>query len=575
MSNGDKLVFDLSQETEATPNIFIQKAWLSILDNMNGQYSSGQIVIDTSQLSNSNKYMNYREGYLAVPMLLSLASVGNGAGFAPATAATSCDYAIGLKSWFGNVLAHSISVDFNGTTVIQQTPFCNMWNCFKLLTTLSWNDVITDGASYGFYPDDPLSWSWASAANLSGLGVCNNTNFGGAGGGALQTVVNGAFNNYGSASGNKGFLKRQQYINYDVAGVPQTGTYADFLTAATCNNVWKSYVSTRVDSAAGNTGMFQISIMGFVHLKHLHSFFNSLPLLKGVFMKLTITTNQPTMTFTVAGGNYTAVSVSSSSGGVNPMMLASRVASNGGVALGNLNYRANLSIGATCIDSAIRSSNGYQGGQLASSVYLYVPAYSFNPVFEQAYLSTPIKTVSYTDIYQYSIPNVGAGANINSLLTNGLANVMSCLIIPIFSTGAVNNIINIPSYQSPFDTVGCGTTSPLAHLTNFNIVVSGQNSIYTSQRYLYEEWLNQLSGQGSVNANLTDGLTSGLIDQLGFEMNYCYYYVDISRMLPVEESVPKSIQVVGQNASARILDLFCFVEYGSSISIDALTGARV
>jgi hypothetical protein len=46
-------------------------------------------------------------------------------------------------------------------------------------------------------------------------------------------------------------------------------------------------------------------------------------------------------------------------------------------------------------------------------------------------------------------------------------------------------------------------------------------------------------------------------------------------MLPVEETVPKSVQLVGQNQAVSPIDLICFIEYGVSISIDALTGARV
>jgi len=60
---------------------------------------------------------------------------------------------------------------------------------------------------------------------------------------------------------------------------------------------------------------------------------------------------------------------------------------------------------------------------------------------------------------------------------------------------------------------------------------------------------------------MTDGLTSSLINSLGFEMEYCYYYVNVSRMLPVEESVPKSVQIIGLNGSAKAVDLFVFVEY--------------
>ena len=43
----DQLVYDLAQQTEASPSIFVKKDWLSLLDNQNGQYNSNQSVIDT------------------------------------------------------------------------------------------------------------------------------------------------------------------------------------------------------------------------------------------------------------------------------------------------------------------------------------------------------------------------------------------------------------------------------------------------------------------------------------------------------------------------------------------------
>ena len=74
---------------------------------------------------------------------------------------------------------------------------------------------------------------------------------------------------------------------------------------------------------------------------------------------------------------------------------------------------------------------------------------------------------------------------------------------------------------------------------------------------------------------MTDGLTSGLIDFAAFKQCYCYHYVDVSRMLPVEESVPKSVQIIGTNTSFKAIDLLCFIEYGVDISVDILTGSRV
>jgi hypothetical protein len=74
---------------------------------------------------------------------------------------------------------------------------------------------------------------------------------------------------------------------------------------------------------------------------------------------------------------------------------------------------------------------------------------------------------------------------------------------------------------------------------------------------------------------MTDGLSSSLINQQAWEMEYCYHYVDISRMLPIEQQVPKSVQVIGQNITARSLDLWCFMAYGCELSFDVLSGSRV
>ena len=230
-----------------------------------------------------------------------------------------------------------------------------------------------------------------------------------------------------------------------------------------------------------------------------------------------------------------------------------------------------------CLNATQKALPAVQGGQVGNNIFLYVPAYTFNPPFEQAYLSSPIKNVAYTDIYQYQVLNVGAGGNFNNLLTNGLANIKSVLILPFYTSivPAGAGALALPVYQSPFDPAGTGPTSPLCLLTNFNVVVSGQNAIYNTERYSFEQFNNKLYGVNAVNGGMTDGLTSGLINSLGFEMEYCYYYVDVSRMLPVEESVPKSVQIVGQNASAQPINMWCFVEYGMNVSIDILTGARV
>jgi hypothetical protein len=605
----DKLVFDMSQEGGGeTPSVFIKKDWLNILDNQSQNYNSNQSVIDTSQLSNSNKWLSYREAYLQVPLLLSYGNTtlsdstdplpfqGLSGNIGADESQITPDTALGLKNWFGNII-HSMTLDYNGTTIIQQTPFSSMWNTFKLMTSLSWQDVHSMGATIGFYPDDPLAWipTQSDVNNnpnkANGLGICNNVPI-------INARVASGNNTYNSQGGNAGFGKRLQYISYNPAKNPclngesilnNGGAYSALLSVQNTTRLWKSFVSNAVNATATKGGCVQISVMATIYLRHIHAFFNQAPLLKGAYMKMTLNLNNTTFSQVVAtqtssGATYqvsSSVSVSNAVGGVNPLMvsgtgdfLATTVAYTGTTSQPSGTYYGNVSVGATCLDSTIRNSIGVTTGVLANSIYLYVPSYTFNPVFEQAYLSNPVKQISYTDIYQYEVKGVTTGSTFNNLITNGIANMKSVLVMPFIATDSVLSA-GVPAYQSPYDPAGCGATSPLAHFSNFNVVVSGQNMIYNTQRYAFEEFNNQFYGVNAVNGGLTDGLSSGLIDRLGWDMEQCFYYVDLSRMLPAEKSVPKSLQIVGENLCGQTLDLMVFVEYGLEIQIDSLTGVRM
>jgi hypothetical protein len=531
-----------------------------------------------------------------MPLLLTLSS--ESAVFKPANTATSSDYAIGLKNWFGTMI-HSITVDWAGTTIIQQTPYINMWNAFKLMTSLSWNDVHTMGPTIGFYPDDPLSFSYNQTATFSGQGTCNNTNS--PANAFTQVAIAGAFNTYASNRGNVGLLKRQQFINFDPAGIAGINgggnvLYSDLLSTQSVNNVWKSYVQTKAQTggdAVNGTGILEIAVCATVYLKHLHSFFASCPLVKGAFLKITLNLNNTTTTFTSTGtvgapfitpSALTLVSVANAVGGVNPLMIASGGASQGGINIcaksdgTAATYVASVQVGAVALNAPASNATGLQPGALAKSVYLYIPMYSFAPTFETAYLSSPVKSIKYTDVYQYQVINVGGGQPFNNLLTNGIANLKSVLLLPYYSASLAGNTglpTGLPVYQSPFDPAGSGPTSPLCLFSQFNVVVSGQNAIYNTEQRSFEQFNNQLYGCNAVNAGMTDGLTSSLINSLAFEMEYNYWYVNVSRMLPVEESVPKSVQIIGINQSVKAVDLFCFLEYGCEIAVDILTGSRV
>ena len=106
----DGLVFDMSSQSEGSPNIFVRKDFLSLMDNQNQNYQGNQCILDTSVLANSNKYMNYREAYLMMPLLITATATD-----VTADAGAMTDFGFGLKNWLGSII-HSITVDYNGTT---------------------------------------------------------------------------------------------------------------------------------------------------------------------------------------------------------------------------------------------------------------------------------------------------------------------------------------------------------------------------------------------------------------------------------------------------------------------------
>ena len=619
----DELVFSMSSQTEGTPIVFIKRDWLSILDNQNQSYQSSQCVVDTSQLSNSNKYMNYSEANLIVPLLLTVTAP------TPATAANSynpnignvipggqvyapSDWAFGLKNWLGSIV-HSFTCDMNGTTIIQATSYIGLWNTFQMLTSFSYNDF-TSWANIGFYPDTAESVCVTQApvagvitTSFNGTGSCNNNN-------SFTPVLTGfiPFNNIERVQQtpvqNLGFYKRQAMFNFDpyAGGVSNLYGYVKYATygallnggVATASNgnqqtltsMYKSYIFNQQNNLAGATiaaGVWQQAIVGIIKLKHLHSFWQEIPLMKGVFFKMTLNLNNTYFSITKdVSGNLTASGLVSPLGGVNPLVIAGSNPATAGInnnyamlgsgsnALPPNVYTMSIAVGGKCLCPTQNSLGPavVQDSPMLRSVTLNVPSYTFNPIFETSYLSQTVKTVVYNDLYQYYIPSVPSGGNFNNLITNGIAGIQSVLVLPFYTTTA-NDGIN--PLQSPFGMEGGGPTSPLCLINNFNVIVSGAQMIYQTEKYTYEQFVQQLYGYNQLNGGLNDEINSGLIDQNMFDRCYNYYYVNCARKLPIEQSVPMSVNIVGQNMSAREIQLYVFVCYQTQVSLDVLTGARV
>lgn len=625
----DNLVFEESVNSEMPTSEFVDKQWLYVNDNNNSNYT-GQIVLDTTPLANSGSYINWQESFLAIPLVLQIeTSAGIGA-------TEEVDWSIGMKNGFWQII-HSMSVEFNNGSVIQQTPFLNVFTSFKNLTSWSQEDLKNWGSVCGFFPDTAKSWVYnnnttaASVLNLlntSGQGICNNRNapyvqvaqFG-------TTIATSAYYNTSTtatlsssdlrANFNEGLAKRQSWLNFNLTQTPATPALTDtasnqaallatssgVLSSSGLNAIFMSYVQ----QAAANKRVIVFDAV--VRLKDITDFFNKCPLLKGSTMRLYINTNQTYFTGAMLPSVYTSaasgvilssgISVLTSTptilggGGTNPVMVASMDVGQGSNPIVPLTVTANpaaattFAVGLSIVRTQFSALTTYSAP--ITSVRLYAPAYTMSPISEQRYLSlSPTKKIVYNDIFQYQYSSVAAGS-FSFLVTNGIPNVRSVTVIPFLpkasngtaqtyntAVGGTTTAVSgttVSSLLSPFSTTG-GTPDPIS-LTNFQIQVSGKNLFNTNLQYDFESFYEQLVSSNQLNGGLTTSMASGLIGKEDFQWLYRYYYGNCSRSIPSEDGVAKAIQILGTNNSAVTIDLMVFVEFQREITVDVRTGARI
>ena len=608
----DNLVFEESVNAEIDQSEFISKKWVYVNDSNSQNYTS-QVVIDSTPLSNAGGYINWSEGFIVMPLLVQLQNTSTAGNLPVGT--KLADHSWAFKSGFWQML-NSMTVEFNNQNIVQQTPFLNVFRSFKANTSFSQDDLYNEAPTLGFYPDDAGSWIFNSSVAVdgtaslgaNGLGLCNNrqapslvsycpitgpqfaangtlltpfyqgTAYAGI---SANTPSNGASNpstypcsDYGC---NKGFAKRTDWYGYDTAN-DVTGQ-AIINPIGSCVSVYRSCKQTQ-DTA----GLVSWEVYAKLRLKDLADYFAKCPLLKGSTMRFYINTNQASTTFTVVAGTqantgiiatypaFSNVSVNVLGGLTNPMMVSSLGFGQGGNSLPADTYTLSVNI--------FKSPQGKMTSLQACR--LYAPVYKMNPLAEQRYLTlAPTKKIEYNDIFQYQFNGLAGGqTSFNILVTNGIQDIQSVLVVPFFGAGgayangvASGNLTSFSTLLSPF--CGSGAMPDPVTLTNFNILVSGVNLFLNNEYYDFEQFNEELKSSNQMNGSLTTGLASGLINEDMFSRAYRYYYGNCARILPSESGVSRSIQIQGQNNSTIPCNLMVFVEFKKSMTIDISTGARI
>ena len=311
--------------------------------------------------------------------------------------------------------------------------------------------------------------------------------------------------------------------------------------------------------------------MAIVKLKHLHSYFQNVPMSKGFQYRFIFNLNQATSVLASDGSVLTGETlIKSSYNGVNPLMLASPGGSGTGLISGAGSVRADLSVGNTCLDNTLAGYAGTSTSNLGRSIELHVTSYVMNPSLEQAYISAGSnRKVTYDDIYSFTIRGVDPNDNVNQLITSGIRGIKSILVVPMLSASANGGVSEFQSVQS---SCGGGDVALLSALTNFNVQVGGVSQLAQNARYGYELFNEQITEVNSINAGQMDGLTSGLISKRGWEQKLGYVYMQVNRGTELEKSSPKSVQLQFQSINAKKMDYHVFISYETSINLDVGLG---
>lgn len=609
--SADQVILEQSLSDESgTPASFVDKQYIYVTDQNNGSYT-GAITIDSTSVSNSGAFLSWSESFLVIPVVLQMYSTD--------LDTKKVDFGMALKAGYWNLI-HSLSVDFNNKSVVQQTPFLNVFTSFKCLTSWSDSDVRNWGKVTGFKPDTSDAWLFNDAAVAaanglggSGVGLCNNrlvktVPYGGSLSDstfALAAIVQGTIVNTevtglsdsSLSCANEGLLCRMKWLNFDLEvstpGLAAGSNSANKVAllggnANGLNSIFKAYVQTSADNRA-------ITFPAIVRMKDLCDFFDKAPLMKGGTVRLQINTNQCFMSLNMTGAQVSAAGTVGAfpslvlnstpiilgGGGTNPVMVSSA-----DIGQGLQNIVVPI-VGAPAAASTVLVACSIVRSQFTanmpaatvytapiSSVRLYCPAYTMSPQEEAKYLSAQsTKKIVYEDIFQYNFNGRAAQSDFQELVTNGLPNLKSLLVMSFLPSASNGTASLASSLLSPFCGSG-GCPDPIG-ITNFQVQLSGKNLFNDQKQYDYQEFVEQLVSSNQLNGSQVTGSGSGLIGSEDFSNLYRYYYADCSRGLPSDSGVSRSIQISGRNTSTKAVNLMVFATFQRSIVLDLRSGAVI
>ena len=408
-------------------------------------------------------------------------------------------------------IINNISIEYGNVNVVQQSNNIASYLIFKKHSTVSL-DYANTKTHTGYRKDDSDSWTY--------------------------TATNGLHNN--DLTKNKSLAASPWVVEKD-AVVKKLSNMED-----AGENVRKT------TGADDKTNVYYYDCI--LPLKDLSSFFESMPLVRGANLNIVCTLNQSSALISNTDANVVST-VMTNQGSSCPIM-------RGKLQTGTA-YSEDISV-------KVCKNGDYQHRK--QQCRLYVNQYVLSPQQESRFLSQGTRTVAFTDVMTVSLKDIGEGGTSFQNIISNSVNHLKRLILVVSLSSSANGTIGVTPSQSIYSSEP-STCSPYL-IKNFQCKVSGVNLYDSTQQYSYESFLNEFDKFGAY-AGFSDEVTSSQISLKDWNSTYGYIVCDLSRGLPTDASIPKSIEISGQVASPLMLSVTAFVETEKFMTIDLVTGARL
>lgn len=508
---------------------FVDRQTVEVGDSNGQSYGSGNVVFDLQSLSTGSSFLDVRGAQIVIP--IQIATQATTGAF---TASRENAFCACLKTSVYSLI-DSIVLNINGTEIVSAQQRLNMYANYKLLSEWSVNDADQAGPQILFAKD-----TVESLTNSTVLGEINNelkaspayaTN--------STSVVTG-----GQAIQNQGRFKRARWMT-----LTNEQVYEAFNSQANAATQWSNTCDTTSTSTITHQCFLSLPVRG------LHDIFERLPLLRNCLIKLTLQTHCPASysVTTDANGVYSAP-VSNCPREFMPISLTTGGAVGTGLVLGT----------ATGISTSISIGNN-----TSKQCLFRVNRYTMSPDSETKYLAQPVRRIEYDDYFSYVQRNVNASVNALQV-GSSLSRVRRLLVIPQVSASA-NGSAGIAPLASALSSAG-GTCAPFWKCNQFQVNVNGRGIYSQPLSYSFAQWATEFDNSQGLAGGFNNSLRSGLISEYDYRTLYGFMDVNLARHSAIDDDSPSIVSLSLTPLYRKSVDLFMFLVYGRSFSINVSTG---